>query len=65
MPVLSGTGIGRVLVMIAGFWHKGGPAAVRQIAGAALYLDGCGWGRPGYAGCELSWRAGSARVASR
>jgi hypothetical protein len=65
MPVLSGTGIGRVLVMIAGFWHKGGPAAVRQIAGAALYLDGCGWGRPGYAGCELLWQAGSARVASR
>jgi len=38
MPVLSGTGITCVLVMIAGFWHKGDPAAVRQIAGAALYL---------------------------
>jgi len=38
MPVLSGTGIACVLVMIAGFWHKGDPAAVRQIAGAALYL---------------------------
>jgi uncharacterized membrane protein len=38
MLVPSGTGIVCVLVMIAGFAHKGDPAAVRQIAGAALYL---------------------------
>src|SRR5689334_11845619 len=37
MLVLSGTGIVCVLVVIAGFQHKGGPAAVWQIAGA-LYL---------------------------
>ena len=38
MLVLFGTGIVCVLVMIAGFQHKGDPAAVWQIAGAALYL---------------------------
>jgi hypothetical protein len=36
--VLFGTGIVCVRVMIAGFRHKGDPAAVWQIAGAALYL---------------------------
>src|SRR5258706_464510 len=38
MLVLFGTGIVCVLVMIAGLQHKGDPAAVWQIAGAALYL---------------------------
>jgi uncharacterized membrane protein len=31
MPVLSGAGIVCVLVMIAVFWHKGGPAPPWQV----------------------------------
>lgn len=38
MLVLFGTGIVCVLLMIAGFQHRGAPAAGWQIAGAALYL---------------------------
>jgi uncharacterized membrane protein len=38
MLVLFGTGIVCVLLMISGFQHRGDPAAVWQIVGAALYL---------------------------
>jgi uncharacterized membrane protein len=40
MLVLFGTGVVCVLLMISGFQHRDDPAAVWQIAGAALFLIG-------------------------